>query len=350
MDSCFHFDFVKAYGESLKDVTVIFPEDDPDSIIIDGSRQRGYCGYVSESGMSSDGLYHRVHLSDYTFWVDPSDYDTLMNLLEERQQQSQIQTAERRVKREEYNRRHAEQFVAGVQSDEITEDIYRCFLHGSPIPKYQKQFAKVTELIGKKCTENGGRLYKSAAKGANYAIEADYNKYTADHFDDLRQRGYKVITLEQAVQYMHLEKYWAIDEIQADINEQARYLGERYLNNPATDVTSMVEESTQQPTVSPQPIQPVTHTPAVSQTKAGNTSAKLLKVLAPILCVMAAILMLASPIAGAVFYLIGVYLSTVPATYQTQQNHTAPIPIFKRKGVIIALVVGVLWLILCRSI
>ena len=53
MDSCFHFDFVKAYGESLKDVTVIFPEDDPDSIIIDGSRQRGYCGYVSESGMSS---------------------------------------------------------------------------------------------------------------------------------------------------------------------------------------------------------------------------------------------------------------------------------------------------------
>lgn len=108
--------------------------------------------------------------------------------------------------------------------------------------------------------------------------------------------------------------------------------------------------TTQQPTVSPQPIQPVTHTPAVSQTKASNTSAKLLKVLAPILCVMAAILMLASPIAGAILYLIGVYLSTVPATYQTQQNHTAPIPIFKRKGVIIALVVGVLWLILCRSI
>ena len=80
-------------------------------------------------------------------------------------------------------------------------------------------------------------------------------------------------------------------------------------------------------------------------TKANNTSAKLLKVLAPILCVMAAILMLASPIAGAVLYLTG-----VPGSYQAQQNHTAPIPIFKRKGVIIALVVGVLWFILCRSI
>ncbi len=108
--------------------------------------------------------------------------------------------------------------------------------------------------------------------------------------------------------------------------------------------------TTQQPTVSPQPIQPVTHTPAVSQNKANNASAKLLKVLAPILCVMAAILMLASPIAGAVLYLIGVYLSTVPGSYQAQQNHTAPVPIFKRKGVIIALVVGVLWFILCRSI
>lgn len=220
MDACFNFDFVKAYDERLKDVTVIFPDDDPDSIILDGNRQRGYCGYVNESGMSSDGLYHRVHLADYTFWVDPSDYDTLMDLLEERQQQSRIKTSQRRAEREEYDRRHAEQFIAGVQNDEITKDIYKCFIHSSPIPKYQKQFTKVTELIGKKCTENGGRLYKSAAKGATYAIEADYTKYTADHFDDLRQRGYKVVTFEQAVQYMHLEKYWAIDEIQADIKKR----------------------------------------------------------------------------------------------------------------------------------
>lgn len=350
MDSCFHFDFVKAYGESLKDVTVIFPEDDPDSIIIDGSRQRGYCGYVSESGMSSDGLYHRVHLADYTFWVDPSDYDTLMNLLEERQQQSQIQTAERRAKREEYNRRRAEQFVAGVQSDEITEDIYRCFIHGSPIPKYQKQFAKVTELIGKKCTENGGRLYKSAAKGANYAIEADYNKYTADHFDDLRQRGYKVITLEQAVQYMHLEKYWAIDEIQADINEEAQRLRERYLNNPVAEPMTTIEEPVQQPIATQKPIQPATPTPTVNQDKANNAAASALRVLAPILCVASVLVMMFSPVIGFVLYLLGVYCGTVPRTHLAQQGRAVFVPIFKRKGVIIALVVGVLWFILCRSI
>lgn len=127
-------------------------------------------------------------------------------------------------------------------------------------------------------------------------------------------------------------------------------IGLSYTDSSTIGKGKATPRTTQQPTVSPQPIQPVTHTPAISQTKANNISAKLLKVLAPILCVMAAILMLASPIAGAVLYLIGVYLSTVPGTYQAQQSHTAPIPIFKRKGVIIALVVGVLWFILCRSI
>lgn len=350
MDACFNFDFVKAYDERLKDVTVIFPDDDPDSIILDGNRQRGYCGYVNESGMSSDGLYHRVHLADYTFWVDPSDYDTLMDLLEERQQQSRIKTSQRRAEREEYDRRHAEQFIAGVQSDEITKDIYKCFIHSSPIPKYQKQFTKVTELIGKKCTENGGRLYKSAAKGANYAIEADYNKYTADYFDDLRQRGYKVVTLEQAVQYMHLEKYWAIDEIQADIKEEAQHLRERYLNGPAATTTSTIEAPVQQPSVPLKQIQRAASTSTADKDKANNAAASALKVLAPVFCVAAALVMMFSPFLGFILYLLGVYGSTVPRTYLAQQGRAAFVPLLKRKGVIIALVVGVLWFILCRSI
>ena len=350
MDACFNFDFVKAYDEKLKDVTVIFPEDDPDIIIINGNRQRGYCGYVSESGMSSDRLYHRVHLSDYTFWVDPSDYDTLMDLLEKRQQQSRIKTSQRRAEREEYDRRHAEQFVAGVQSDEITEDIYKCFIHSSPIPKYQKQFTKVTELIAKKCTENGGRLYKSAAKGANYAIEADYKKYTADHFDDLRQRGYKVVTLEQVVQYMHLEKYWVIDEIQADINEEAQYLREHYLNGSVAAATSTIKVPAQQPSVAPKTIQSATVTSTDNKDKANNAAASALRVLAPIFCVAAALVMMFSPVVGFILYLLGVYGSTVPRTYLAQQGHAVFVPLLKRKGVIIALVVGVLWFILCRSI
>ena len=114
--------------------------------------------------------------------------------------------------------------------------------------------------------------------------------------------------------------------------------------------TSTIGKGKTAPRTAQQPIVSDNFTPSPDMTKANNTSAKLLKVLAPILCVMAAILMLASPIAGAVLYLTGAYLSTVPGSYQAQQNHTAPIPIFKRKGVIIALVVGVLWFILCRSI
>lgn len=122
-----------------------------------------------------------------------------------------------------------------------------------------------------------------------------------------------------------------------------------------TDISTIGKKKTapshnaQQPIISDNPV-PITPTPSPASRKANNSSAKALKVLAPILCVLAAILMLASPVAGAVLYLIGVYLSTVPGTYKAQQNHTAPVPIFKRKGVIIALVVGVLWFILCRSI
>lgn len=114
--------------------------------------------------------------------------------------------------------------------------------------------------------------------------------------------------------------------------------------------TSTIGKGKTAPRTAQQPIVSDNFTPSPDMTKANNTSAKLLKVLAPIFCVMAALLMMVYPVGGLIAYLAGVYGSTVPNTYKAQQNHTAPVPIFKRKGVIIALVVGVLWFILCRSI
>lgn len=105
--------------------------------------------------------------------------------------------------------------------------------------------------------------------------------------------------------------------------------------------------TTQQPIISDNPTTP---TPSPALNKANNAAAKALKILAPILCVMAAILMLASPVAGIVFYLLGVYCGTASRTYKALQENTVPVPLLKRKGVVIALAVGVLWFILCRSI
>lgn len=114
--------------------------------------------------------------------------------------------------------------------------------------------------------------------------------------------------------------------------------------------TSTIGKGKTAPHTTQQPIVSDNFTPSPDMTAANNIAAKLLKVLAPIFCVMAALLMMVYPVGGLIAYLAGVYGSTVPNTYKAQQNHTAPVPIFKRKGVIIALVVGVLWFILCRSI
>lgn len=443
----YHFDYVKAYGKDIGSADVVFPPDDVESIEINGHRQRGYCGHVGETGKSSDGLYYRVHLSDYTFWVDPSDYHELMDFLHDRQKTA-IEVVERhRLERDEYNQRHAKQLLAGVNADPITDDIYWCYIQGSPDADLQKKFAKLTSAIAKKCDEHGGRLYKTAAKSAKYAIMADYRYYTDDNFDYRRESGYKVVTLEQAVNYMGLQKLWDDSVIQARLNEHAKVLA-RPRQSAGTsitltlpDISQTIADKTQNtisvsakkervkypprkpvaytpPTEKPMasdaapakkervkypPCKPVAYTrPAEKPMASDDTPAKkkhakysprkpeddtqpsanpvatestpptepadaimaayeknpkgytlqikIIKVLAPLLCVMAAVLMLVSPIVSAIFYLFGVALSTIPRTFKEKQSDQPVTPPYKRKAVIVAVVFLILWLILCVSI
>ena len=120
-----------------------------------------------------------------------------------------------------------------------------------------------------------------------------------------------------------------------------------------TDVSTVGKKKTAQPGSTQQPIAPIEPaipTPSPSMTKANNVAVKLLKVLAPIFCVMTAMLMLVYPLGGFIAYLFGVFLGSVPRTYQAQQQGITSVPILKRKGVIIAAVVGVLWFLLCRMV
>lgn len=240
----YHFDYVKAYGKDIGSADVVFPLDDVESIEINGHRQRGYCGHVGETGKSSDGLYYRVHLSDYTFWVDPSDYHELMDFLHDRQKAAIEVVEQHRIERDEYNQRHAQQLLAGVHADPITDDIYWCYIQGSPDADLQKKFAKLTSAIAKKCDEHGGRLYKTAAKSAKYAIMADYRYYTDDNFDYRRASGYKVVTLEQAVNYMGLQKLWDDSVIQARLNEHAKVLA-RPCQTGGTSITLTLPDISQ---------------------------------------------------------------------------------------------------------
>lgn len=84
--------------------------------------------------------------------------------------------------------------------------------------------------------------------------------------------------------------------------------------------------------------------------KGYKRSMQITRVLAPLLCIMAVVLMLASPAVSAVIYLCGVWLSTLPRTFQEKQNNQSVTPFYKRKAVMIALMFLVIWLILCMSV
>lgn len=220
----YHFDYIKAYGTNMENVDVVFPLNDVETIEINGKHQRAYCGHVGESGMSSDYLYYRVHLADYTFWVDPADFDDLMEFLEDRRTAAIQLVKQHQEERVEYNRRHANQLLSGVKSDPITDEIYRCYIHGTPTTALQAKFPKLIAAISEKCEQHDGKLYKTAAKGANYAIEAQLCNYTDDHFDYLRKKGHKVVTLEQAVEYMGLQRLWDCTKVRADLRAYAHSL------------------------------------------------------------------------------------------------------------------------------
>ncbi|HIV97267.1 MAG TPA: hypothetical protein H9745_06710 [Candidatus Agathobaculum stercoravium] len=385
----YHFDFIKAYGEDIGSADVVFPLDDVESIEINGKRQRGYCGHVGETGKSSDGLYYRVHLSDYTFWVDPADYHDLMDFLHERQKAAIEVIKQHQAERDAYHQRHAEQLLAGVTADPITDDIYWCYIQGRPDADLQKKFTKLTAAIAKKCEEHGGRLYKTAAKSAKYAIIADYRYYTDDNFSYPRENGYKVVTLEQAVEYMGLQKLWDGTVIESRLKEYAAVLAHPRRTHGTSitltmpDISQAIEDRKQEkeketapqkkervkypprrsaeytlPADNPAaaeplpPAEPVdTMMAAYNKNPKGYTrQMKIMKVLAPILCVLAAVLMLVSPIPFAVLYLIGVGLGTMPRTFNEKNAEQPVTPIYKRKAVIIAFAILVIWFILCISV
>lgn len=356
----YHFDFIKAYGENIGSADVVFPLDDVESIEINGNRQRGYCGHVGETGKSSDGLYYRVHLSDYTFWVDPSDYHVLMDFLHDRQKAAIELVKQHQAERDAYNQRHAQQLLEGVTADPITDDIYWCYIQGSPDADLQKKFTKLTAAIAKKCEEHGGRLYKTAAKSAKFAIIADYRYYTNDDFASRRKNGYQVVTLEQAVEYMGLNKLWDAGVIQARLNEHAAVLSRpRQAGSPSItltmpDISEAIEERTkanQKNRTSEQNAEPADAMLAAYEKnpKGYKRSMQITRMLAPLLCIMSAVLMLASPVISAVIYLCGVWLSTLPRTFQEKQNNQSVTPFYKRKAVMIALAFFVIWFILCIS-
>lgn len=102
--------------------------------------------------------------------------------------------------------------------DTIDEDIYTCFIAnktgiGENTGGTVEGFKKLESEIAKVCSYNDGKYYKSQAKSAKFAILFGASTRTLQGIEDLRQKGYKVTSLENALEYFGLTDLWDVGKL-----------------------------------------------------------------------------------------------------------------------------------------
>ena len=114
--------------------------------------------------------------------------------------------------------------------DSIDESIYRCFVDGrswcfaesltgrelglseSKQDKiYFPRRERILDEIAKVCADHGGKLFKSKAKGAEWAILGASYYWDPDRVAKLHAQGYKVTYFTNAVRFFGLESLWKSD-------------------------------------------------------------------------------------------------------------------------------------------
>lgn len=120
--------------------------------------------------------------------------------------------------------------------DPIDDDVYSCFITGSgvcqaetgtvaPIQPNDSGEAedpgraimeRLESAIAQCCAEHGGRLYRSKAKGAKFAIVRSGWCWRYSFVEELHGQGYKVTSLSALVRHMGLTSLW-------DADHQERY-------------------------------------------------------------------------------------------------------------------------------
>nr|WP_278299006.1 exonuclease domain-containing protein [Caloramator proteoclasticus] len=105
--------------------------------------------------------------------------------------------------------------------DTIDEDIYRCFI-AYKSNEYQggsyTDFLKIEDKISQICLEHGGRYYKTACKSAKFAIVFNYSSRLHQNIEELKNKGYKVTTFEDALKFFNLEHMWNLEELKNKVD------------------------------------------------------------------------------------------------------------------------------------
>lgn len=219
----FSLDFIRTPAGEGKKVEVEFPQDNIWKILINGEAQRYYPGMYEEVGWSSDRKYRKVRADGFMFWISPSDYSAFVKLLKD----LKIRYAQDKEDRKQSYQSMLEQYRAGVQVDAIDNDVSWCYFespNGFQGIDDERKFHSLETKIAQICEKNGGHLYKTRAKSAKFAILVSPSSRKQDNVERIRSMGYKVTTLEEAVKFWQLEKYWNIAEAEARYQEFIRNL------------------------------------------------------------------------------------------------------------------------------
>lgn len=119
-----------------------------------------------------------------------------------------------------------EEYLKPIKYDEIDDDIWWCYIDSrngmcDAIGSWDN-FEKVEKKLSELCTYNGGKLYKSRAKGARYAILFSPFKRSASYISELQEKGYKVVSFESVLKYLGITDMWDIDNLERFIEEHRR--------------------------------------------------------------------------------------------------------------------------------
>ncbi|ACL77269.1 hypothetical protein [Ruminiclostridium cellulolyticum] len=223
-DETFKIDFINDRNNTVKNATVVFPAKNQYIIIND---QKSYIDayFVKYKGKSSDNIYHKFATPDYMFWVKPEDYERFKTVLIYRHN---IKVKNKQAMAE-FNKVNA---TKSFNYDIISNDIYTCFIAYKSgmcdaIGKWEN-FYKIEEALSNICKQNNGRYYKTENAKAKFAIifNPSYRIFTT--VTELKNKGFKVTTFEDVVDYFKLNNLWDTNKIRTYAKENQEYMQNHY--------------------------------------------------------------------------------------------------------------------------
>ncbi|KLU67828.1 hypothetical protein DEAC_c02350 [Desulfosporosinus acididurans] len=224
-EEIFLIDFIskRSSGETIEKAIVNFPLDSL-AIIINGEEKPFDAYYVRNEGLSSDELYFRIATPKYKFWILPKDLSRFMKIAEKKRA---MQIENRKKQNKEFNAN----LNTPVNYDSITDEIYKCFITGKSGTNEictPEKFEEIESQISAICKSKNGRYYKSKSKSAKYAIIFSPYSRLNSNIGRLREEGYKVTTLERALQHFGLYHLLDYELMVQKEKEAIDYLKSRY--------------------------------------------------------------------------------------------------------------------------